>query len=55
MKRLENEFPIIIVYVDDINVIETPKVLPKAILLKERVQNERFGKDNFVFDYKLNI
>jgi ribonuclease HI len=48
MKRSENEFAIIAVYVDDINIIGTPEELPKAIdCLKKEFEMKDLGKTKF--------
>ena len=46
MKKFENEFFIIIVYVNDINIVETPNYKGNW-LLKERIWDEGSWKDNF--------
>ena len=48
MKRSRNEFDIIDVYVDDINIIGTPEELPKAIdCLKKEFEMKDLGKTKF--------
>jgi len=48
MKRSENEFAIIAVYVDDINIIGTPEELQKAIdCLKKEFEMKDLGKTKF--------
>ena len=48
LKRSANEFAIIVVYVDDINIIGTPKELPKAIdCLKKEFEMKDLGKTKF--------
>ncbi|KAK2436707.1 putative mitochondrial protein [Trifolium repens] len=48
MKRLGNDFAIIAVYVDDINIIGTPKELSKAInCLKKEFEMKDLGKTKF--------
>ena len=48
MKRCGNEFVIIVVYVDDINIIRTPEELPKAIeCLKKEFKMKDLGKTKF--------
>ena len=55
MKKFENEFSIIIVYVSDIN-IETPNELTKAIdCLKKGFEMKDLEKAIFFWDYKLSI
>ena len=50
MKRSNNKFAIIIVYVDDINVIGTPNELTKAIdCLKKEFEMKDFEKAKFFF------
>jgi len=50
MKRSKNEFVIIIVYVDDINIVETPNELTKAIdCLKKEFKMKDLEKINFLF------
>ena len=49
MKRPGNEFAIIVVYVDDINIIGTPEELPKAIdCLKKEFEMKDLGKTKFL-------
>jgi len=53
MKLLDNEFALIIVYVDNINIIETSNKLTKGNwLLKERIQDEGFWKGKFLFNIR---
>jgi len=48
MKRLGNEFAIIVVYFDDINIIGTPEELSKAIdCLKKELEMKDLGKTKF--------
>jgi len=48
LKRSGNEFVIIVVYVDDINIIGTPEKLPKAIdCLKKEFKMKDLGKAKF--------
>lgn len=48
MKRSENEYVIIVVYVDDINIIGTPEELPKAVqCLKKEFEMKDLGKTKF--------
>ena len=48
MKRSGNEFAIIAIYVDDINIIRTPEELPKAIdCLKKEFEMKDLGKTKF--------
>ena len=50
MKRSKNEFAIIIFYVDDINIVETPNELTKAIdCLKKEFKMKDLEKINFLF------
>ncbi|RDX63572.1 hypothetical protein CR513_57991, partial [Mucuna pruriens] len=45
MKRFGNEFAIITIYVDNINIIRTPKELPKVInCLKKEFETKNLGK-----------
>jgi hypothetical protein len=48
MKRSGNEFVIIAVYVDDLNIIGTPEELPKAVnILKEEFEMKDLGRTKF--------
>ena len=48
MKRSENEFSIIVVYVDDINIVGTPNELTKAIdCLKKEFEMKDHGRTKF--------
>ena len=48
MKRSGNEFVIIAVYVDDLNIIGTPEELPKAVnCLKEEFKMKDLGRTKF--------
>ena len=48
MKRSENEFVIFVVYVDDINIVETPNELTKAIdCLKKEFEMKDLGRTKF--------
>jgi len=48
MKKFENEFSIIIVYVNDINIVETPNELTKAIdCLKKGFEMKDIEKEFF--------
>ena len=48
MKRSENEFAIIAVYVDDINIVGTPNELTKAIdCLKKEFEMKDLGRTKF--------
>jgi len=50
LKRSENEFVIIVVYVDDINIIGTPNELTKAIdCLKKEFEMTNLGRTKFLF------
>jgi len=51
MKRSKNEYAIIIVYVDDINIIGTPNELIKAInCLKKEFEMKDLEKIKFLFE-----
>jgi len=51
MKKFENEFSIIIVYVNDINIVETPNELTKAIdCLKKGFEMKDIEKEIFFFE-----
>jgi len=51
MKRSKNEFAIIIVYVNDINIVGTPNELTKAIdCLKKEFKMENLEKEKFLFE-----
>jgi len=53
MKRSKNEFPIIIVYVDDINIVGTPNELTKAIdCLKKEFEMKDLEKAKFLFEIR---
>jgi len=55
MKRSKNEFAIIIVYVNDINIVGTPTEFTKVIdYLKKEFEKKDFEK-TFFLDYKLSI
>jgi len=48
MKRSKNEFAIIVVYVDDINIVGTPNELIKAIdCLKKEFDMQDLGRTKF--------
>ena len=54
IKKSESEFAIVVVYVDDLNLVETPEELMKTT---NYLNNEFEMKDvklNFVLAYKLN-
>jgi len=54
MKLLENEFVIIVVYVDDINIVDTPNELTKAIdYLKKEFEMNDFGRTNFCLELQI--
>jgi len=45
IKKSKSDFVIIVVYVDDLNIIGTHKDTNDSKLFKERVRDERFGKN----------
>jgi len=56
MKRSQNEFAIIIVYVNDINIVGTPTELAKTIdCLKKKFEIKDLESKILVWDYKLSI
>jgi len=51
MKRSKNEFVIIIVYVNHINIVRTPNELTKTIdCLKKEFEMKDLEKANFLFE-----
>jgi len=53
MKILKNEFSIIIVYVDDINIVGTPNELIKTIdCLKKEFEMKDLEKAKFLFEIR---
>ena len=51
MKRSKNEFAIIIVYVDDINIVRTPNELTKAIdCLNKEFERKDLEKAKFLVE-----
>ena len=56
VRRSKNEFAIIIIYVDDINIIRTHNELTKTIdCLKKEFEMKNLEKTIFLWDYKLSI
>lgn len=56
MERSENEFIIIVVYIDDINIVGTLNELTKENnYLKKEFEMKDLRRQCFVWDYKLNI
>jgi len=56
MKRSKNEFSIIIVYINNINIVGTPNEFTKAIdCLKKEFEIKDLEKAFFFLDYKLSI
>jgi len=54
MKRSENEFAIIVVYVDDINIVGTPNELKKEIdCLKKEFEMKDLGRTKFCLGLKI--
>ena len=54
MKILENEFTIIVVCVDDINIIRTPNELTKAIdYLKKEFEMKDLGRTKFCLRFEI--
>jgi len=54
MKRFENEFVIIAIYVDDINIVGTPYELIKAIdCLKKEFEMNDLGKTKFCWGLQI--
>jgi len=53
MKLLENEFVVINVYVDDINIVETPNELTKTIdCLKKWFEMKDVKKEKLLFEIR---
>ena len=56
IKKLETEFAIIVVYVDDLNLVETPKELIRTKnYLKKEFEMKNLGKTNFLLVCKSSI
>lgn len=56
IKKEVSGFAIIVVYVDDLNIIGTPKGILKVVdYLKIEFEMKDLGKQKFVSAYKLNI
>ena len=55
IKKFEFEFVIIVVYDDNLNIIETYEELPKVEYLEKEFEIKGLGKQNFVLAYRSSI